>query len=83
MNHPQPLSITIYPREEDVVAGHDVALEAWLSQDDGKTLEEAAKALTDELMNIGLRSGTEQAAAIFGASKLLMQFAGVPQTKEA
>ena len=65
--------------EEEVVAGHDLALDSWLSQPDGVTVEQAAKSLTAELMATAATEGpVVQAACIYGAAKLLIQFAGVP-----
>lgn len=80
---PAPLLITLYPRDETVTEGHDMALTAWLSQSDGKSVEQAAAALTDDLVSYGMRfNQDEMAAVIYGAVKLLIQFAGIPEITE-
>lgn len=65
--------------KDEVIAGHDLALEIWLSQSGGMTVDEAAKNLTAELMATATTEGAAaQAANIYGAVKLLIQFAGLP-----
>ena len=69
--------------KDEVIAGHDLALDSWLSQSDGKTVDEAAKNLTAELMATATTEGAlTQAANIYGAVKLLIQFAGLPPVEE-
>lgn len=74
---------TIFLRQEDVTNGHDVALDAYLTQMGGSTPQQAAQSLTNELMSIALSGDqAELAATIYGAVLLLTQFAGIPSTGE-
>lgn len=74
------INATFFLDEDEQQSGHEIALDSWMSQANGVSVEDAAKGLTAELMAVGATEGaTAQASCIYGAVKLLIEAAGIPK----